>query len=242
MTVTIPARALARLVDRVTAIVPDDPREAPILASVHVWADGAYLLMESSDRLRLIRTRHTADVDGEGLDAIIRAEHLTVARRAIPDPQPMAETDWEDSEAWITTVDPARDWTVSIRVSDDGEHARITIHGDTTVTVTDEVRPLSEWPDLDALWAKTRVDVGTGATAYAPYRLAGLLDVEPGDEPAIMWPSGGDRRPTVVALGDDTIALIMPAMLGTPGAPAQVPDPRDSWPGLLADDDEEGQA
>ncbi|WP_136314338.1 hypothetical protein [Actinomyces procaprae] len=241
MTVTIPAREFARLVDRVTAIVPDDPVPVPVLRNVHAWTADGRLLMEATDRHVLLRTRHTADTDDADLDTLIRAEHLTVARRAIPDPTPVPETDWEDSEAWITTVDPAKDWTVTIRASDDGEHVHITIHGDTEVTITDETRPLSEWPPLDAIWANTRVTAGQDATCYNPQLLAGLLRAAPDGEPAVIWHSGGECRATVVTLGPDTVALIMPVVLGTPDVIDPVPDPRDGWPGLLADG-EEGQA
>ncbi|QHO91951.1 hypothetical protein CWT12_12395 [Actinomyces sp. 432] len=242
MTVTIPARTFARLTDRATAAVSTDPLETPALHCVHAWADGKHLLMEASDRYRVIRTRHPLDADNASLDAVIPAETLTAARRLIPDPVPVAESDYE--EAWITKDDPAKDWTVSLRASDDGEHIHATIHGDTEVTVTGKVRPLDEWPGLDKLWGKTTAAATDGPTCYDPRQLAGLLGTAEDVEAAAIWASGGDRRPTVITLGDDTIALIMPVLMGSPGAPAPVPDPRDKWPGLLSDDDhaEEAQA
>ncbi|MBW3068938.1 hypothetical protein GZ998_05350 [Actinomyces sp. 594] len=238
MTVIVPARQFARMVHRTVAVVPDDPLEAPILRCVHAWSDGTHLLMEASDRRRLLRTRTAlANADGDGLDAIIPARVLTAACHLIPEPQPVAESDWEDDEAWISTVDPAKSWMVSLDV--DGGQVHIAVRNDTTTSVTSTVRPRGEWPDLDRLWARIRPEVGDGPTAWTGTMAADLLALA-GDDvttaPAIVWPSGSTHRPTVMTLGPDTIALLMPAVLD------QECDPRDTWPGLLRDDREKADS
>lgn len=228
MSITVPARAFADMVRRILAVIPSEYVPDPKVRRARVWTDQSHLLMEATDNHRAIRTRITSGTSS--LDATVYGSDLAAAARLVPDVVQVARGDYE--EVWTGTVDPARDWHMTVATRAGREIAFTASTADPT-TVVATTHPTGEWKALDALWGRMSATVGSGPTALVGAQAAELLALA-GDSdtsPAVIWPSGGDSRPTIMTLGADTIAMLMPCIDG------DFTDLTDMWPGLLADTD-----
>ena len=207
--VSVDGCALARLAD-VAAAVTDRSRTGPVYAShVHLWAHDGHLHMDTTGRHRMASGRvPQTHPQADGLDILLPVDVLRSAR-------------------WYLDV-LLRDYAVTASVLHADGQAIITLTTDTgaSVTVSGRTGDMSQWPDLDQVWAGITPTADPQPVTWDA-RLAAPLIEAMGGWVTIRHASSST---TVMTTWDGSvIAALMPMVSD---------GPRDVWPGLLASGEE----
>jgi hypothetical protein len=217
-TITITARELTALV---ASVIPHASKDEtlPLLCSVFVRSSGPWVTALTTDRYRMAFQRiRPTEAPGDGFAAIIPLGVLARIR---------------------ATFKAGRNMDPVITLTVDGEKLTVTTTGalDGMVGASFEFRlhdPASAWPNVDRLLTGALdAEVPTGPTRMLvnPSFLADFRLGQSRYDSMRVTPTGGDRKPWLIRIGEDFIGLIVPLHSGSSVeiAPAE----RDGWLGIL---------